>query len=78
MHGYVVAGRLALDLSELAIDPGTLTEITPLLQVANKSGEALLVAGDRLLGLYEVNGAGLDPSPAANVFDLSLAPNGAA
>jgi hypothetical protein len=76
MRGYVVTGRLTPDLSELVVDPGTLTEIAPLLKVANKSDEALLVAGDRLLGLYEVNGAKLNSSPAAHVFSLSLAPEG--
>ena len=76
MRGYVVAGHIAPDLSELVLDPETLTEIAPLLKVANKSDEALLLAGDRLVGLYEVNGAGVNPSPAAHVFDLSLASAG--
>lgn len=76
MRGYLVAGRIAPDLSELVLDPATLTEIAPLLTVANKSDEALLLAGDRLVALYEVNGAGVNPSPAAHIFDLSPAPAG--
>ena len=36
----------------------------------------MLVAGDRLVTIYEVNGAAINPSPVAHLFDLGLAPAG--
>jgi hypothetical protein len=76
MRAYLVAGEMAPDLSRLTLDTATLTEIPPQSVSANKSDEALLVAGDRLVTIYEANGAAITPSPVAHLFDLRLAPAG--
>lgn len=76
MRGYLVSGQMAPDLSSLTLDTATLTEISPQSDRANRSDEALLVAGDRLVTIYELNGAAVNPSPVAHLFDLGLAPAG--
>ena len=76
MRGYLVSGRMAPDLSSLILNPATRTEIVSQPEVGNKSEEALLVAGDRLVTIYEVNGAAINPSPVAHLFDMQLAPAG--
>lgn len=76
MRAYLVSGQIAPDLSTLALDTATRVEIPPQSDIANKSDEALLVAGDRLVTLYETNGAAVNPSPVAHLFDLGLAPAG--
>lgn len=76
MRAYLVSGQMAPDLSSLMLDAATLTEIPAQSDSANKSDEALLVAGDRLVTIYEANGAAVNPSPVAHLFDLGLAPAG--
>jgi hypothetical protein len=76
MKAYLVSGRMAPDLNTLTLDTATLAEIPAQSEVGNKSDEALLVAGDRLVTIYEINGAGVNPSPVAHVFDMTLAPVG--
>jgi hypothetical protein len=73
MQGYLVSGSVAPDLSELRIDPETLTEVPAQTQVSNMSAEALLVAGDLLVVIHEANGAALNPQPMAHLFDRELA-----
>lgn len=76
MMGYAVFGQMAPDLSLLTVDTDALVEIPPQSGSANKSDEILLLAGERLVTIYEVNGAGVNASPVAHLFDLSLAPAG--
>ncbi len=76
MMGYLVAGRLAPDLSALTLDPDTLLEIPPQADLSNLSDETLVVVGDRLLTIYEANGAAVNPSPVAHLFTLDPAPAG--
>lgn len=76
MRAYLVTGQIAPDLSALTLDTASLTEIPPQSAIENKSDEALFVAGDRLVTIYEVNGASVNPSPLAHLFDTSLAPAG--
>jgi hypothetical protein len=76
MRGYLVSGRMAPDLSTLVLNPATRAEITSQPEVENKSEESLLVAGDRLVTIYEVNGAAINPSPVVHLFDMQLAPAG--
>ncbi len=70
--GYLVAGTITSDLSELVVDTSNLVEIQPQSASSNKSEETLLVAGDTVLTIYEVNGTALNALPAAHVFDTSL------
>lgn len=75
-RAYLVAGTMAADLSMLTIDAVNRVEIPPQSGSANRSDEALLVVGDAVVTIYEVNGAALNPAPLAHVFDLDLAPRG--
>jgi hypothetical protein len=72
MRGYLVAGRIQPDLGAVTLDVDRLVENPLQMERGNKSDEALLVVGDRLLTFYEVNGAGLNPHPVARVFNLDL------
>ncbi|MFM8322894.1 MAG: hypothetical protein ACKOC5_18440 [Chloroflexota bacterium] len=72
MHGYVVSGEIAADLSEVRLDPAGLVEHPLQGKYSNKSDEALLLSGERLLTFYEVNGAQYNPAPQAAQFDLAL------
>jgi hypothetical protein len=76
MAGYVVAGTIAPDMSEIRLDPGMLVEIPPQAQVENASYETLVLVGDKLMALYEANGVNVNPNPIAYLFDLSLNPLG--
>ncbi len=68
--GYLVRGTIAPDLSQIAIDADSLVEIAPQSSRGNTSDETLLVDGDTLVTLYEVNGAALNQRPAAHLFSL--------
>ena len=73
MKGYLVRGSIAPDLSLLRVDAATLTEIPLPADIANKSDEALLLLpGGNVAAFYEVNGAQLNPDPAASVFSPAL------
>ena len=76
MMGYLVHGTIASDLSQITIDTTTLAEIPPQSGSPNKSDESLLVDGDRLVTLYEVNGAALNDEPVAHLFAPDLAAMG--
>jgi hypothetical protein len=75
MKGYLVAGSVASDLSEVRLDPVSLTKNPPQMNLGNKSDEALFIADDNLFTLYEANGA-LNPDPHATRFNRSLQPQG--
>lgn len=72
MHGYLVSGQVRGD--GISLDPGTLTELKFPVSTENHAGEAIVVTDDRVLIFYEVNGAGVNPQPTAQVFDLDLNP----
>ncbi len=72
MMGYLVSGKISPDLSHIILDTSRLISITPQTELTNYSDEALLVFGNRLFSIYEVNGAALNPTPLAHQFDLSL------
>jgi hypothetical protein len=72
MMGYVVAGIIKPDLSELHIDTNKIVEIPPQTKIANMSDESLLVFGNRLVSLYEANGANINQTPVAHTFDSAL------
>ena len=76
MRAYLVSGRIAPDLSAVTLDTATLAEIPAQSPVGNMSDEALVVVGDRLVSIYEANGAAINPSPVAYLFGTDLAPVG--
>ncbi len=74
MKGYLVRGFIAPDLSALRIDVDSLTEISLPADIPNKSDESLLLTPQGVAAFYEVNGARLNPAPAAQVFSSQMAP----
>jgi hypothetical protein len=72
MTGFLVTGKIAGDLSELRLDPDTLTQNFPQVQRENSSVEALLIIKELVVTLNEINGAALNPDPHATRFNLSL------
>jgi hypothetical protein len=77
MVGYLVRGEMAPDLSVIRLDPESLVEIAPQTHLENLSQEALFVAKDRIVTLYEANGVNVNPNPSAHIFDLALRALGA-
>jgi len=72
MKGYLVRGEIAPDLSVLRVDSATLTEIPLPVDVPNKSIEALLSVPQGVMAFYEVNGAAVNPAPAAWLFSPEM------
>ena len=76
MHGYLVSGTIASDLSKITLDTSNVVEIPMAFPSDNHSDEALIITNDTVLTFFEINGADLNPSPAAHVFDFDLNPQG--
>ena len=72
MMGYLVAGQIASDLSEIRLDTSRLSQIQPQTGIPNFSDEALLIFGSRLISIYEISGGLFNPNPIAHMFDFSL------
>ena len=68
MIGYLVAGDLESDLSELRLTPDLISSIAPQTNLNNVSDEAILLEGDQIVTIYEVNGSLANLSPIAHVF----------
>lgn len=73
MLGNIVKGKIAPDLSVIEIDSSTLVSIPPQADITNLSDETLVVAGNKLLTLYEANGVNVNAKPVAHVFDFKPA-----
>jgi hypothetical protein len=73
MRGILVSGTIAPDLSAITLDLDRTVELLPQTDLTNISYETLVVAGDRLIALYEVNGAALNPTPFAYSVSLDFA-----
>jgi hypothetical protein len=76
MRGYLVSGEIAPDLSGITLDLGHVVENPLQSKQDNKSDESLVVLDDRILTIYEVNGAGVNPQPVAHAFGFDLNPLG--
>ncbi len=72
MRGYLVAGQIAPDLSELVVETAVITEILPQTNQVNHSDETLLIDGETLITIYETNGVIVNESPEAHRFNLDL------
>jgi hypothetical protein len=70
MLGNLVKGKIAPDLSGIEIDATTRLQIPPQADITNLSDETLVVAQDKLLTMYEANGAVVNPKPVAHAFDF--------
>jgi hypothetical protein len=69
MQAYLLAGKIAPDLSAIAIDTSRMTPIKSPAPLNNMSQESMIVADGKLLTFYEANGSGVNPAPVASVFD---------
>lgn len=76
MRGYLVSGEIMPGLSGITLDADHLAEIPLQRQLGNMSDESLLVLEDRIVTIYEVNGAGVNPQSVAHAFDFNLNPLG--
>lgn len=76
MMGYLVSGTISSDLTEIVLDTSNVVEIEPAIQMDNRTDEALIVTQNKIFTFFEINGAGLNPQPAAHVFSLDLTPQG--
>ncbi len=76
MMGYLVSGIISSDLKEIILDTSNIVEIRPSIQMDNRTDEALVITQNKVLTFFEINGAGLNPQPAAHVFNLDLALEG--
>lgn len=67
--GFLVSGSIETGLAGISLNPATLISIPTPVDILNKSNEALVVAGDNIISLYEANGQTVNPNPTANIFD---------
>jgi len=70
MRGYIVWGSVEEDLRAIHLRLDRRIALPPQTPFDNMSYEALFVAGDKVVALYEANGAGVNPAPQAYVIDL--------
>lgn len=72
MRGYLVSGTIAEN--EIQLNVSQVVEISLPIASENHTDEALVVTDDKVLTFFEINGAGLNPQPTAQVFDFGLKP----
>jgi hypothetical protein len=72
MHGYLVSGTFAEN--EIKLDTSKVVEISLPIASENHTDEALVVTEDKVLTFFELNGADLNPQPAAQAFNFELDP----
>ena len=69
MKGFVMQGAVLEGGTAIALDPNTLLELTPPVQIFNAAFESLVVAQGGVISLFEANGLQLNPDPAAYLVD---------
>jgi hypothetical protein len=72
MVGFLVAGNISPDLSEVRLESDRLAVIKPQANLSNFSDEAIFIANDQVFTLYEANGINVNPGPVAHYFSLNL------
>lgn len=76
MAGYLMAGTIAANHGRIVLDTENVVEIPAQAMVRNASEETLIVTRDRVITIYEANGANINRAPVAHIFDHSLRPIG--
>jgi len=75
MMGYLVRGRISMTESggtAIKLDAKTRAELPARADLGNMTDESIVILpGDRLLTMYEANGANVVPKPTAYLFDIS-------
>jgi len=74
--GFLLTGRIAPDLSVLKLEASPQAALALPGQVSNAGFETLVMGEDRLLALYEANGANVNKAPSVESFDRSLTSSG--
>jgi len=74
--GFLLTGRIAPDLSVLKLEASPQAVLSLPGKVSNSGFETLVMGEDRLLALYEANGANVNKASAVESFDRSLTPSG--
>jgi hypothetical protein len=72
MSGLLVPGRIEPDLSRVVLETERRQSIPLQQQIENLADETLVSAGERLIAIYEANGAADNPTPVAHIFDQNL------
>lgn len=72
MVGYIISGEIEPDLSRVVLDIDGRQTIPLQQQVDNTTNETLFPTGDKLVTLFEANGAVINPDPVAQVYNSKL------
>lgn len=72
MAGYLVAGRIASDLSELTVNSSEIFVIPPQTSIDNYSEESALYFDGMVMTIYEANGQNVNEAPIIHRFDPQL------
>lgn len=70
--GYVVRAQMVEGGTRLVVDADSPIAVRPQSVSENKAEEALLLAKEKVVSIYEVNGERLNAEPVAHAFDLDL------
>ncbi|MCB2178561.1 hypothetical protein KQH61_04015 [bacterium] len=70
MQGYLVSGEISPDLQAIVLDTTYLQMIPLPEQIFNLADEAMFVAGEQIITMYEANGSAANANPSVQVFDL--------
>lgn len=71
MNGFLVQGWIAPDLSQLTVVEGRVSRIEQPVNLINRSDETIVIADEAIVTLYESNGAAINETPLAHLFDWS-------
>lgn len=72
MVGYLISGEIQPDLSRVVLEPQNRQKIPLQQQLDNTTNETLLSTGSQIVTLFEANGAVINPTPAAQIYDPAL------
>jgi hypothetical protein len=70
--GFLVRAEWNQNFDELTLDPDSMMPIEPQAALSNTSDESIMVFGQRIVTLYEANGANVNPDPVAHMFNPDL------
>lgn len=72
MLGYLVSGTVSEDGNQITLDPGQRAPIPAQAVLTNMTDESLIIDGDRIVTIYEANGANVNPDAVANLFSRDV------
>ena len=72
MFAYIIKGEIDSNSNKINLQPKSLKEIHPPVNLENMAFETLLIVNDRVIAIYEANGKNVNLHPTAVSFDLEL------